>query len=88
LSFWYFLVWIITERIIIKEGAKGIFRKGTSIYRHIPKEFFNANPVITYGNNVQILVWGNPDYLIIIRSKDVSDAYRKQFELLWKIAKK
>lgn len=78
----------ITERVIIREGTKGLFQQGTSIYRKIPVKFFNSNPVQVYGNNVQILVWGNPDYLIIIRSKDVADAYRKQFELLWKIAKR
>ena len=78
----------IKERVIIKEGSRGIFQKGTSIYKKIPPKFFNQNPVQIYGGNVQFMVWGNPDYLIIIRSKAVSDAYRKQFELLWKIAKK
>ena len=77
----------IKEKIIIKEGAKGAFQKGTSKYRKIPEKFFNTNPTQIYGDNVQIIVWGNPDYLIIIRSKDVAEAYRKQFELLWQIAK-
>lgn len=78
----------IKERVIIKEGSKGIFKKGTSKYKKIQEKFFNSNPVQIYGDNVQIIVWGNPDYLIIIRSKNVSEAYKKQFELLWKIAKK
>lgn len=78
----------IKERVIIKEKTKGIFQKGTSTYRKIPEKFFNENPVQIYGNNVQIIVWGNPDYLIIIRNKGVAESYRKQFELLWSIAKK
>lgn len=77
----------IKEKVIIKEGTKGIFQKGTSRYKKIQKKFFNENPMQIYGNNVQIIVWGNPDYLIIIRNKGVADSYRKQFELLWKIAK-
>ena len=77
----------IKERVIIKQGTKGIFQKGTSTYRRIPKKFFNQNPIQIYGNNVQIMVWGNPDYLIIMRNKGVADSYRKQFELLWNIAK-
>lgn len=77
----------IKERIIIKKGTKGIFQKGTSKYRKIPEKFFNPNPMQIYGNNVQIIVWGNPDYLIIIRNKGVAESYRKQFELLWKTAK-
>ena len=78
----------IKERVIIKQGSKGIFQKGTSKYRKISEKFFNSNPVQIYENNVQIIVWGNPDYLIVIRNKGVADSYRKQFELLWKTAKK
>ena len=77
----------IKERVIIKKGSNGIFKKGTSKYKKIQEKFFNSNPVQIYGDNVQIIVWGNPDYLIIIRSKEVAESYKKQFELLWKIAK-
>lgn len=77
----------IKEKIIIKEGIKGALTKGTSKYKKIPKKFFNENPMQIYGDNVQMIVLGNPDYLIIIRSKNVADAYRKQFELMWSIAK-
>ncbi|MBI5389900.1 hypothetical protein HZB02_00240 [Candidatus Woesearchaeota archaeon] len=76
----------IKERVIIKKGSKGMFQKGTSKYKRIPEKFFNQNPVQIYGDNVQIIVWGNPDYLIIIRNREVADSYRKQFELLWKTA--
>ena len=77
----------IKERVIIKEGTKGIFKKGTSVYKKIPVKFFNQNPVQIYGDNIQLIIWGNPDYLVIMRNKSVADAYRKQFELLWRIAK-
>lgn len=75
------------EKVLIKAKTEGVFRKGASIYRKIPEEYFNPNPTQVYGDNVSILVWGNPAYLIIIRNKDIADAYRKQFSLLWKIAK-
>ena len=78
----------IKERVLIKEGTKGIFQTGTSKYKKIQAKFFNQNPIQIYGDNVQIIVWGNPDYLIIIRNKGVAESYRKQFELLWQIAKK
>ena len=78
----------IKERVIIKQGDKGIFKKGTSKYKSVPDKFYNENPVQIYGDNVQMLVWGNPDYLIIIRNKSVADSYRKQFELMWSLAKK
>ena len=76
----------IKERVIIQEGAKGVFKKGASKYKKIKKKYFNENPIQIYGENVQIIIWGNPDYLIIIRNKGVANSYRKQFELLWKTA--
>jgi len=81
------IIYGINERVIIMEGSKGIFKNKTSKYKKIQEKFFNSNPVQIYGDNVQIIVWGNPDYLIIIRSKDVAESYKKQFELLWQIAK-
>lgn len=77
----------IKERVIIKEGGKGIFKRKTTQYKKIPEEFFNPNPTQIYGNNIQIYLWGQPSHLIIIRNKEIADAYRKQFELLWKVAK-
>jgi predicted transcriptional regulator len=77
----------IKEKVIIKEGAKGIFGKGSSKYKRIPEKFFNENPVQIYGDNVQIIIWGNPDHLVIIRNKNVAQSYRKQFELMWGVAK-
>lgn len=78
----------IKEKVLIKEGNKGLFQKGTSTYRKIKDKYFNSNPVLIYGNNVQILIWGYPNHLIIIRSKEAAEAYRKQFELMWLSAKK
>lgn len=74
----------IKERVFIKEGMKGIFIKGASTYKTIPSRYFNKNPTQIYGDNVQIILWGNPHYLIIIRNKEIADSYRKQFELMWR----
>jgi len=76
----------IKEKVIIKEGKKGLFTK-SSKYKEIPEKFFNENPIQIYGNNVQIMTFGNPNNLIIIRNKKVANSYRKQFELMWSIAK-
>src|SRR3989338_4788445 len=73
----------IKERVIIKEGGKGIFKRKTTQYKKIPEEFFNPNPTQIYGDNIQIYLWGQPSHLIIIRNKEIADAYRKQFGLLW-----
>ena len=70
-----------------KRRKKGIFKSGTSTYKKIPSKFFNENPVQIYGNNVQLIILGNPHHLIIIRNKAVAKSHRKQFELMWQIAK-
>ena len=36
----------IKEKVIIKEGDKGIFKKGSSKYKKIQKKFFNENPIL------------------------------------------
>ena len=76
------------ERIIIKKGSKGFFKRGNSKYAYIEERYFNSNPVQIYGDKVQIWLWGNPDYLIIIKNKNIADSFRKQFELMWKVTKK
>ena len=76
----------IKEKVIIKEGTKGLFKK-SSTYKRVPEKFFNENPIQIYENNVQILTFGNPNNLIIIRNKDVANSYRKQFNLMWSLAK-
>lgn len=78
----------IKEKVIIKEGTEGQFKKGTTIYKKIPEKYFNPNPMQIYGDNIQIFLWGNPNHLIIIRNKEIADSYRKQFNFLWKNANK
>ena len=65
------------------------FLSGTqSEYRMVPDNLFNPNPTHIYGDKVAIIIWGKPTYGIIIKNKQVADANRKYFQMLWKIAKK
>lgn len=82
------ILYKIKERVIIKQGGEGFLKKGNTKYVHIEDKYFNPNPLLIYGDKVQIIMWGNPNYLIKIKSKDISDSFRKQFELMWKIAKR
>jgi HTH-type transcriptional regulator, sugar sensing transcriptional regulator len=76
------------ERLIAKESCKVFFEGGQSEYRLIPDKLFNPNPTHIYGNRIAIVVWGTPTYGIIIKNKQVADANRKYFEILWKNGKK
>lgn len=76
----------IRERIIIKTGGKRIKEKTLS-YKELDEKYIGKTAQIIYGNKVALFVLGTPYYLIVIENKDVADTYRKQFDLLWQIAR-
>jgi len=75
------------ERVLIKEGDTMMVEGPQTAYKWTPKESFNPTPMYVYGNKLTIIIWGNPNYGIIIENKELADSYRKQFNQLWKIAK-
>ncbi|MDO8661195.1 MAG: hypothetical protein Q7K43_04860, partial [Candidatus Woesearchaeota archaeon] len=75
----------ITERVIIKKGSYKLDSKNIS-YRELAPEFIGNVAQIIYANKVALFLAGNTYTLIIIQSKQTTETYRKQFELLWKSA--
>jgi len=55
---------------------------------HLLNYLFNPNPTHIYGDKVAIIIWGRPMYGIIIKSRQLADANRKYFKMLWNIAEK
>lgn len=76
------------ERILIKEGDTSFVEGSQTEYRWIPEESFNPTPIYVYNDKLTFIIWGNPNYAIIIENKNLADSYRKQFNLLWKISKR
>lgn len=56
--------------------------------RYLPKGQTIPVRTMIYGNKVAIVDFNKPFTTIIIEKKEIAQAYRKQFETLWKIAKK
>ncbi len=77
----------IKEKVIVRKDAKIFAEAETTEYRFLPKESIGNTAFEVYNNKVAIFLWGMPNYLILIENKEVADSYRKQFELMWKIAK-
>ncbi|GBE19700.1 sugar-specific transcriptional regulator TrmB [archaeon BMS3Abin17] len=76
------------ERVLVREGDNYLpAPKETTKYKFLPKEFFDPTSTFIYGNTVAIIIFGEPLYGLIIRSKILSQTYKKQFNLLWKVAK-
>ncbi len=57
-------------------------------YRYLPSEFVFPSTTCVYEDKVLIIMWSVSPIAILIRGKEISDSYKKFFEMLWKIAKK
>ena len=77
----------IKERLISQKGTKFVYKYPHMHYRYIDKKFFNPTPTMVFSKNVCFVVW-EPLTIIIIENQDLADAYKKHFELLWRIADK
>jgi len=78
----------LKEKVLVREGDNYLpARKQTTTYRFLPKEFFDPTSTFIYGDKVAIVIFSQPFHGLIIESKSLAIAYKKQFNLLWKIAK-
>ncbi len=75
------------EKVIIKQGGYRLKAKHIE-YRELPAEMVGNASLFIYANRVSFLLWGNPNHLIIIKNQEVADTYRKQFNVMWGLAKK
>lgn len=76
----------IKEKIIIKPGGKRL-KSPKLQYKELDEKYIGKTAQIIYNNKVAIFILGTPYYLIIMENKEVAETYRKQFNLLWAIAK-
>jgi len=55
----------------------------------LPEKYASPLAISIYGNKVAIIMWSkeNP-FAVVITQKEISEGYKKYFELLWRIAKK
>lgn len=77
----------IKEKCIVKKGAV-LFKEPSTIYRFLSKKVIGNTAYEVYGDKVAIFIWGKPNHLILVENKEAANSYRKQFKLLWEIAKK
>ena len=94
----FYFHWFDKRRIENKIKTKIIFNQDEkekelkiplSEVRYLPEKYSSPLAVNIYGDKVAIILWSkeNP-FAIVIKNKEISEGYRKHFELLWKIAKK
>jgi len=55
--------------------------------RYLPQKYQSPVAVNIYGHKTAIILWAKQPIVIAIREKEIADAYKNYFELMWKIAK-
>ncbi len=76
----------IQERAIV--SADNVAPPGAiTQYRSLPFGFFEGTAFEVYGDTLALFLKGEPDHLLLVRSTQVANSYRQQFELLWSQAR-
>lgn len=94
----YYFVWFDKKRVKQKIKTKIIFdeklkeRKLSvplSEIRYLPEKYSSPLAINIYGDKVAIILWNkeNP-FVIVIKNTDISEGYRKHFEMMWKMSEK
>lgn len=76
----------IKVRIIASQKLKKIPFSET---RFLPQKYTNPLAINIYKDKVAIILWSKQEPLaIVIKNKEISESYKKYFELMWKTAKR
>ena len=78
----------IKTKIIFNKTGKNI-KIPLSEIRYLPQKYTSPLAVNIYGDKVAIILWSKENPIaIVIKNKEISEGYKKYFELMWKIARK
>jgi sugar-specific transcriptional regulator TrmB len=56
--------------------------------KYLPKEYTSPTAINIYEDKVAIILWAENPFAIVIKNKEISESYKKYFQLLWNISKK
>jgi len=76
----------IKSRIIATD--KKIKRIPLADIRYLPQKYSNPVALNIYDDKTAIILWASEPIAILIKNKEIANAYKQYFELMWKIAKK
>ena len=92
----FYFKWFDQKRVKARIKTKIIFNETMkkpkiplSDIRYLPEKYSSPLAVNIYGDKVALILWSKENPLaIVIKNAEISQGYKKHFELLWKIAKK
>jgi sugar-specific transcriptional regulator TrmB len=92
----FYFKWFDKRRVENKIRVKVIFNRNdqkikipASEIRYLPQKYASPLAINIYGDKVAIILWSKENPLaIVIKNKEISEGYKKHFELMWKTSKK
>ena len=74
--------------VLIKESDNNDYAATHVSYKKLPDDMIFTNaPFYLYGNKLALIIWRKKPKFIIISDQDLIEAYKKQFNALWKNAR-
>jgi sugar-specific transcriptional regulator TrmB len=91
----FYFKWFDVKRRKQKIKARIIFNKldkklkiPLAEIKYLPKKYTSPLAINIYRDKVAIIFWSKDNPIaIVIKNKDISEGYKKYFELMWRIAK-
>jgi hypothetical protein len=92
----FYFKWFDIKRKKAKIKTRIIFNKTNkkpkiplSEIKYLPQKYSSPLAVNIYRDKVAIILWSKENPIaIVIKNPEISEGYKKHFELMWKIAKK
>lgn len=75
----------VKEQIIISSGGKK-FKEAGLKYKTLEQKYLGESGTVIHNEKVYLFIFGEPNYLIVIKNKKIANTYRNNFELLWEKA--
>ncbi len=93
----YYFVWFDKKRVKQQIKTRILFdgelknkniRVPLAEIKYLPEKYSSPLAINIYGEKVAIILWSkeNP-FAIVIKNKEISEGYRKHFEMMWKASK-
>ncbi len=77
----------IKAKILVDKNSK-LGKVSLSEIRTLPEDYSSQLAINIFGEKVAIILWDKEHpFAVLIKNKKISEGYRKQFEMLWKISK-
>lgn len=90
-----YFYWFDKKRVENKIKTKIIFNKTSKKYKiplaeikYLPEKYSSNMAINIYGDKTAIILWNKENPIaILIKEKDIAEAYKKHFEIMWRASR-